>query len=228
MFSKAWPETRYTSNDVRRTPMLHSLAEEYAAVYEGSFPPLAEARDILDEGGSLTIDHARTVLNCARYDYEWARANLPVPDPAPRRQPKAKPLAKRSCGLAEGHYAHWVRPSTGEPFSCPGAPFSVNRSTFWLGAKVKAPYVRARTGTLVHRAQPEAKVRWVVPEHHMGPGYPELQVRTECKFPRTIAPAFLIREFDEEFLETHEVRPCHRCFPPETDEENERHPLWGT
>jgi len=64
-------EERFTDSDVRNFPELRGFAQKYALDYVGDFEYLREARLNMQTHGSLSVQQARGVLNCAKRDFKW-------------------------------------------------------------------------------------------------------------------------------------------------------------
>lgn len=70
-------ENAYTDRDIRDTPSLEAIAEEYVQRYTGSFELILDCRDRLRDGYRLGVSQVRAVLNTMRADPRVRQ--LPMP-----------------------------------------------------------------------------------------------------------------------------------------------------
>ena len=186
------PEIRYTDRDVREDSNLRAIAERYVENYGGEFEPLVNAKNELSETGALTTSSARRVLNCMRHDNRVAQ-QMPRPkrptfdligDPPPRRRQRMN-QPDWPCISAEPHYSHSYQIDEDNGYvRCPGIPYAINRDYYERPARIKRPFVAARSATgLLHRTTGEGFMVWYPPRHEYGFGYgsPTLLVKTACK-----------------------------------------------
>lgn len=61
-------DRKFTDIDVRKEPGLRELAKEFARHYQGDYPYLVQARQMVHQHGKLTTPLTRGILNCMRND----------------------------------------------------------------------------------------------------------------------------------------------------------------
>lgn len=240
------PERKYTDSDVRADPTLLEMAYEYLDEYTGDFEPLVRAQCVLSEGRHLTTSQARVVLNCMRHDWNIAD-KLPAPQatiiPMPAREevkmPKKKKrytLAPDTCGNPEVHPPHnWSNSDFDYELHCRGV--SNDRKIVQRDARIKVPYVKARSGAKVHLLTGDGYYEYWPNQY--GSGYdisylmrrypaefqlwglgPTLWVKTMCKYPSWIKSPLLFAEFPENMISAKgdPVELCNYCHTARKEE----------
>lgn len=161
-------ELKYTDRDVRDNPgQMFALVEEYLNNYTGEFDFLVDCKMRVAQNVSLTTGMVRGVLNCMRSD---PRIRLQMPAPRAydeEEEAEVVPIGrkrKKQCSITEPHPPH---DETDETWYCRGV-YEINRSRYDLPATIKAGYVVARTGALVHQATGVGSVLWLPNAHEFG------------------------------------------------------------
>jgi hypothetical protein len=193
------PEHAYTDRQVREDPDLRTWAEGYVRIYGGSFEPLVNAKAELYRMDRLAVRTTRIVLNCARYDPNFADQ---LPEPKPPTLELVKDMAKVApfCSDPRPHYRHSdYIPQKGRRdklVQCPGVPWEINRYEFDTAVNIKAEYVSARSSSIYHRCTGVGEQVWHPPTHSAGPAVRgDLVIETVCKYPGRLRNAYLF--FDE-------------------------------
>lgn len=229
----AAPETKYTDRDVRGNPDLVEMAVEYVEAYDGEFEYLIDMKMRLAQNYDLTTPMIRGILNCMRHDPRVTGLPTPVPPEEGTvielRQPKRARRRRHgldkenpvSCQKTTSHDAHvWWKDDDSE--WCEGIPWEITRTRYpHYPAVVKAPFVVARQGNLIHRVADKGHYfYWRQETHEWGfwrmPGEdfddPELWVNLVCRFPSILKrPILLDQERAEKMIEVCELRWCPHC-----------------
>jgi hypothetical protein len=232
------PERKYTDADVRSDPELAELALDYLDNYTGDFDPLVRAQETLERGSLLTTTQTRVVLNCMRHD--WSIADqLPQPmakviDMPVRDETIVKPKRKKEpkwtdrtvpCGRTEIHLGHNYEKDDYKHWHCRG--ISNNRQDyFWIPARIKVPYAKARGGKMVHLVNLEGDSNFKYMPNRYGDGYgsgyesksipklwgfsPRLSVDLLCRYPSWLENPMLLAEIPEGML-TPQGQPIGLC-----------------
>jgi len=214
------PEYKYTDRDVRENANLREIAENYLIEYGGDFEPLVKAVQLLATEGNLPTSMVRVVLNCMRHD---ANVVNDLPAPIGYKLPKKVVSIKgrrhdyhTDCDNKESHHSHSYRLDD-EILLCKGVPFEINRESYWMDAKVKRPFMRARGGRLVHFTTGEGWVHWLPKPHEWGfakYAVAYLAAKAMCRYPSIINKPILMTEQQAAALLTNlpeEFSICPHC-----------------
>lgn len=239
----AAPERKYTDADVRGDPELAELALDYLDNYTGDFEPLVRAQETLERGSLLTTTQTRVVLNCMRHDWSIADKlpqpmakviDMPVRDdvaPRPKKPKKKEPKwteREVPCGNTELHHGHNYEKDDYKYWHCRGVSNDrVDR--FWIPARIKVPYAKARGGKMIHLVAPEDHVFTYTPNHYgdgYGSGYesksrprqwgfsPRFSVNLLCRYPSWLENPILLAEVPEGMLDPQgqPIGLCPHCI----------------
>jgi hypothetical protein len=223
-------QLKYSDRDVRENPDYERIALDYLDGYEGEFQYLIDCKMRVEMGKDLTVGMFRGILNCMRMDPRAPELPAPLPPDdmgevvelrprTPRRQ-KFIPYYKRpECPLfvAGLHHVHkrWTAEMSDTYQHCTGL-YHINRVTsFDLPATVKAPFLVARGGKMIHKTEGEGYVRWYPNEHDWGWErhlHPKLSAKVQCMYPRWIDQPILLFTPEASFQDDTPVPLCVRCF----------------
>lgn len=228
------PETKYTDRDVRENVTLVEAAMMWLEAYQGEFDYLIDMKMRLASGYELTTPMVRGVLNCMRHDPRVTGLPAPLPPiqetvvvSMARKRQRRRGVLDGPCDKTTEHSSHiWTaRDEEGEEdgmYRCEGIPYAINRTSRYFSAKIKVPYVVAKSGGLIHRVAEEGHdCHWMSPPHAWGfyddtrrldgiPA-PELIVNLVCRYPSVLRNPFLIREEDVQHLLAVGVTHCRHC-----------------
>lgn len=195
-------ELKYTDRDVRDNKAhVTELVTDFLESYTGEFQFLIDCKMRLAQGLELTVGMMRGVLNCMRAD---PRILVDMPDPLPIEEAKVIRLPRKwgpsDCYEPLDHGGHYIGEE--KDFErrhwCSGR-WSINRRGFVLPGTITGKYtaIVTRTGSLIHRLNGDAEVRWF-PEAH-SKGYwqdPEIIYLTCCKGCSRVRNGFLLTHHD--------------------------------
>ena len=210
---------KYRDEDIEENPRLKEFAFNHAMNYRGDFVFLRRAKKFADGYGFLTTGLARGVLNCMRHDSSVR--NLPVPERVKRAY--ALKFNKSACDMCANdipHYPTYIDTLAGV---CKGLPYDIDRKPYTTDAKIKAPFVIAKTGRLVHKSAGFGHIWWTPPQHEWGFGSSRLVAKLLCRHPSYIAdPVLLMTEpdYNEPYQAARgplSIRPCPHCREIEAD-----------
>lgn len=219
---------KYTDRDVRENRDFESIALQYLENYEGEFAFLIDCKMRIASGLTLSTGMIRGILNCMRVDPRAPE----MPDPLPasdmgeviQMSPRKKKFKRRRyddlpiCPLTEAKLEHTHKLITSEwrdQYQYCGGYYHINRSIFHLPATVKAPFLAARGGKMIHKAEGSGHCEWYPNAH--GWGYSKysgahLSAKTACKYPSWITQPILLFEAQFSFLDGSPVPLCRHCF----------------
>lgn len=241
------PERKYTDADVRSDPELAELALNYLDDYAGDFEPLVRAQETLARGSLLTTTQTRVVLNCMRHDWSIADQlpqpmakviDMPVRDDVivkPRKKKKRGYLGPKQCHNPEYHAAHNLKEPESELFKdaywhCAGKNNGRNEFLF-IDAKIKAPYIKAPGGKMIHMLGEGSYFHWRPNIHGIGFGIskelwgrfpPRLHVKLLCKYPSWLCNPQLLWEIPEGLVtnEGQTIGLCPHCVKVKESNDN--------
>lgn len=211
------PEFKYTDRHVREDPDLRTWAEGYVRLYGGDFEPLLNAKRELFRADRLETRTARVVLNCARYDQNFAH-QLPLPKSPSLELVKTVQTLGPFCDDPRPHRQHSEIVNAGRKsklLTCPGVPWEINRSIFWTDVKVKAEFCAATSSNIYHRATGEGWREWHPPMHEMGPAVAvDLVVDLVCLYPSKLHNPLLFAKEPTTMLSSIVKKPGYRTRCP--------------
>lgn len=210
------PEFAYTDRHVREDPDLRTWAEGYVRIYGGGFEPLVNAKREFWRESRLSTRTARVVLNCARYDQNFAD-QMPTPKPPTLELVKTVATLGPFCDDPRPHNRHseWRERKNGGPQICEGVPWEINRDHFWTNAKIRTGFAAASGSSIYHRTSGKGWQLWFPPMHEMGPASREdLSVDLVCLYPSVIRNPMLFFEEPTTLLSSIARKPGYRTRCP--------------